>query len=43
MPTTSTLTYHGETGTQAYDGFAGFVIGRSYALTYSQEFDEVII
>lgn len=41
--TTSTLIYHGETGTQAYDGWAGFVTGRSYALTYSQEFDEVLV
>jgi hypothetical protein len=41
--TTSTLTFVGETGTQVYDGWAGFIIGRSYSLTYTQEFDEVII
>ena len=42
MPT-ATLTYTGETGTQAYDGWAGFVIGRPYQLTYTEEGDEVLV
>ena len=42
MPT-QTLTFVGETGTQAYDGYAGFVIDRSYSLTYSEEGDEVLV
>ena len=40
---TQTLTFFGETGTQAYDGYAGFIIGRQYQLTYSEEFDEVLV
>ena len=40
---TATLTYTGETGTQAHDGWAGFIIGRSYQLTYTEEFDEVLV
>ncbi|MGI4819866.1 MAG: hypothetical protein ACRYFV_01535 [Janthinobacterium lividum] len=37
-------TYVGETGsTQAFDGFAGFRIGKSYQLRYTREFDEVRI
>jgi hypothetical protein len=40
---TETRIFVGETGTQVYDGWAGFIIGHSYSLTYSQEVDEVII
>jgi len=43
MPTTSTLTYYGDTGHHYFDGFAGFRVGQPYALTYSQEGDEVVI
>lgn len=39
--TTETRTFVGETGTQAYDGMAGFCIGRQYQLSYTKEFDEV--
>lgn len=30
---TETRTYTGETGTEAYDGYAGLVIGTSYTAT----------
>jgi hypothetical protein len=36
-------TYVGETSTSAFDGFAGFRLGRSYQLRYTREFDEVRI
>jgi hypothetical protein len=36
-------TYVGETGTAAFDGYAGFRIGREYQLRYTREFDEVRI
>jgi hypothetical protein len=42
MPTT-TLTFYGDTGGHAFDGFAGFRIGQTYELTYTQEFDEVLV
>jgi hypothetical protein len=41
--TTQTLIYTGETGTAAYDGWAGFVIGRQYELVIEQDFDEVLV
>jgi hypothetical protein len=34
-------TFVGETATQAFDGFAGFRIGKSYQLRYTREFDKV--
>jgi hypothetical protein len=36
-------TYVGETGTAAFDGYAGFRMGREYQLRYTREFDEVRI
>jgi hypothetical protein len=36
-------TYVGETGTMAFDGYAGFRMGREYQLRYTREFDEVRI
>jgi hypothetical protein len=36
-------TYVGETGTSAFDGFAGFRLNQSYQLRYTREFDEVRI
>ena len=41
--TTETRTFVGETGTQVYEGWAGFIIGQTYALTYTQEGDEVLV
>lgn len=38
---TETRTYVGETGGQAFDGMAGFRIGRQYEFSYTKEFDEV--
>lgn len=39
--TTQTLIFHGDTGGQHFDGWAGFRVGRAYVLTYTQEGDEV--
>jgi hypothetical protein len=36
-------TFVGETGTMAFDGYAGFRMGREYQLRYTREFDEVRI
>jgi hypothetical protein len=36
-------TFVGETGTMAFDGYAGFRMGQSYQLRYTREFDEVRI
>jgi hypothetical protein len=36
-------TYVGESGTMAFDGYAGFRMGQSYQLRYTREFDEVRI
>jgi len=43
MPTTATLTYHGDTGGQHFDGWAGFRVGQTYALTYTEEGDQVLV
>ena len=40
---TENRTFVGETGTQAFDGFAGFRVGQSYQLRHTREFDEVRI
>ena len=43
MPT-ATRIYVGQTSSQGFDGFAGFRIGQTYTLTYSQPaFDQVAI
>jgi hypothetical protein len=34
-------TFVGETATGAFDGYAGFRIGKEYQLRYTREFDEV--
>jgi hypothetical protein len=39
----TTRTYVGETSTSAFDGFAGFRLGKTYQLRYTKEFDEVRI
>jgi hypothetical protein len=36
-------TFVGETGTMAFDGYAGFRMNQSYQLRYTREFDEVRI
>jgi hypothetical protein len=36
-------TYVGETAVGAFDGYAGFRLGREYQLRYTREFDEVRI
>lgn len=36
-------TYVGETGTSAFDGFAGFHLTQSYQLRYTREFAEARI
>jgi hypothetical protein len=36
-------TYVGETGTSAFDGYAGFRMGKEYQLRYTREFDEMRI
>jgi hypothetical protein len=36
-------TFVGESGTMAFDGYAGFRMGREYQLRYTREFDEVRI
>jgi hypothetical protein len=36
-------TYVGETGTSAFDGFAGFRLNKECRLRYAREFDEVRI
>jgi hypothetical protein len=36
-------TFIGETGTMAFDDYAGFRMGQSYQLRYTQEFDDVRI
>jgi hypothetical protein len=36
-------TFVGETGTSAFDGYAGFRMSREYQLRYTREFDEVRI
>jgi hypothetical protein len=36
-------TFVGETGTMAFDGYAGFRMGREYQLRYTREFDDVRI
>jgi hypothetical protein len=41
--TTQTLTFYGDTGGHAFDGFAGFRIGQPYELTYTEEGDEVLV
>jgi hypothetical protein len=43
MQPTETRTYVGETATAAFDGMAGFCIGRRYELSYTKEFDKVRI
>jgi hypothetical protein len=34
-------TFVGETGTMAFDGYAGFRMNQSYQLRYTREFDDV--
>ena len=41
--TTQTLTFCGETGTQNYDGFTGFIVGREYELVYTEEGEEELV
>jgi hypothetical protein len=36
-------TFVGETGNAAFDGYAGFRMGREYQLRYTREFDQVRI
>jgi hypothetical protein len=42
MPTTSTLTFVGETATSVGDGYAGFRIGRTYKLQVERRDDGTV-
>ncbi|MGI4834617.1 MAG: hypothetical protein ACRYFK_14270 [Janthinobacterium lividum] len=41
--TTETRTYVGQTGTQAFDGFAGFRLGQVYELRYERRGGQVAV
>ena len=40
---TETRTYVGEPGTTAVDGYAGFQVGRQYAMTYLRRYDGSVV